>query len=124
MSVRTPTHTLTGRALDYAVAITLGGTVSRTQAGYVVEIPGGYSGTLEAWQPSTSGAQGVAILERYRLALSPPSIEGGSWLASRFVVAEHRSVQHLGATLLQAAMRCLVASHNGETTQLPEGMTP
>lgn len=106
------TDELTGAALDWAVAKCEGLECTEDMGLLVVEGADGY------YSPSIKWAQGGAIIERERI---------GVWWATHFVdgegdeygnhwYAEDKDGDHVqtGATPLIAAMRCYVASKQGE----------
>lgn len=111
---------LTGRALDWAVAMCEGAVTELVFDG----ITHGFklNGNLKvlakgwtslSWHPSTDWSQGGPIIEREFIAVW---FSKGDWKSQR---RDTSNKQH-GPTPLIAAMRCLVASKLGEEVEIPE----
>lgn len=103
------TNELTGAALDWAVAQCEG--VIKGDAldvGFICE--GGYT-------PSTNWAQGGEIIAREWINLTNTD---EVWTADIADDVPDGYVTTRGATPLEAAMRCYVASKLGDEVQLPE----
>ena len=105
------TATLTGPALDWAVA-----TCERRPYSVILdEIKGALPLLAPIFSPSTDWAQGGPIIEREGIRLHRSST--GDWWAGP-ESDPHRPVS--GPTPLIAAMRCYVASKMGDTIDIPE----
>ncbi len=104
------TSELTGAALDWAVAKSIGHRVAESYGSYIrIYLPDlKQSGYTLAFCPSTDWAQGGPIIEREGIALLPPQL------------AEMPGYEGRGETLLIAAMRCFVASKLGDEVEIPE----
>lgn len=127
---------LTGKALDYAVALCEGGVDFRfdTVATYWITINGKDLALSPSWAqsftPSTDWRQGGPILEREKISIQPrflglteesksPVYQG--WQASELREAYWMSPRNvLGETPLIAAMRCYVESKLGNEIEIPK----
>jgi len=106
------TSELTGAALDWAVAKCEGHSLEQYDKNgpwYVGREIVGFS-----LSPSTNWAQGGPIIEREMIELVPQT--PALWDA--MYKAQHIPTE--GATPLQAAMRCYVASKLGEEVEIPK----
>jgi hypothetical protein len=110
------THELTGRQLDYAVAVVEGIAVTRNFPGYAYIPPG--KRTYYKWTPTTNWKQGGPIIEREGIALVRAS--GGPWQATKIIGA--KAAWAYGMTALEAAARCVVAFKLGDEVEIPEGL--
>jgi hypothetical protein len=116
------TSELTGAALDWAVA----------------ECEGWLEEAIDQWDGrefietvhsyghcnySTEWAQGGPIIEREKICIEgrPGSLEG--WAAHYSKLRESLYFYSIGATPLEAAMRCYVASKLGDDIDVPEELT-
>ena len=115
------TSELSGAALDWAVAkcafpdLVWGETIGLSaHARGLIVIPDRKTPDCY-WQPSTNWAQGGAIIEREHICLMYYPTH---WSA----LAETGQRHSRGATPLEAAMRCYVASKMGDEVHLPEGL--
>lgn len=109
------TAELHGTTLDWVVAQAAGVGVDIVDGGLIIKSDGDW------WQPSLEWAQGGPIIERERLQLSPGLADDEHrWSAVRY---DHLFDDDLdcfmgGATPLEAAMRCYVASKLGNEIEL------
>lgn len=136
------TATLTGPALDWAVAKCEGQTIHSGQAlGYVCQ-PGVtdwyFSGHgHELWSPSTDWSQGGPIIEREVINLetlisrATDGREVLTWharMSVRHTFQNYRTIPQphwgKGPTPLIAAMRCYVVSNLGDEVDVPEELLP
>jgi hypothetical protein len=108
------TSELTGAVLDWAVAQAEGSYAPKVDT----DIDGtkriNYGGMYPEW--STDWAYGGPIIEREMIELVPQT--PALWDA--MYKAQHIPTE--GATPLQAAMRCYVASKLGDDIEIPEGL--
>ena len=108
------TSELTDAALDWAVA------ACESNKPYVVgaEVyaPNIY-GDYELFNPSAEWAQGGPIIEREAIAVSMGE-DGDAWCA--WFPLRQGIEDSIGATPLEAAMRCYVASKLGEEVDIPK----
>ena len=110
------TSELTGAALDWAVAKSLGLHVTMTRGGWFVfdsdafsEFRNDYNDDkLQSFRPSTNWAQGGPIIEREKIQIKENG--HGHWFAK---IGKGKWLR--GTTPLIAAMRCYVASKQGES---------
>ena len=120
--MKTHVSTLTGAALDWAVAKGEG------TLGHYVQ-PNEKRGTT-VWEVipqtrrySTNWAQGGPVIEHEELYLQPTG-DAAKWKAYRWVDSGKEegnfSKEYYGATPLIAAMRCYVASKLGAEVDIPE----
>ena len=118
------TKHLTGRALDYAVAVAEGGTDFLFDGitwgfklgGATKVLAKGWSPSM-SYSPSTDWSQGGPIIEREKINLETrDDPDGFYWVA---LVPNHRGD---GPTALIAAMRCFVASKLGPTVDIPKDL--
>lgn len=124
-TIEVKTADLTGRALDYAVAMSEGATNLRfdtvscwwfTLNGRDRVLSNGWSEKLN-YCPSTDWRYGGPLIEQHKIESYPHgALE--CWAA--------RCGGHLryGPTPLIAAMRCLVAAQLGDTVQVPQELLP
>jgi hypothetical protein len=107
------TETLTGAALDWAVA------KSRGMVQGQIALDGVMSGY---YTPSTNWSQGGPIIERESIALRPHEHDVQKWSAEQPLsrTSLRLSSFSTGATPLIAAMRCYVASKLGPEIDIPE----
>ena len=77
------------------------------------------------WQPSTNWAQGGKIIEREEIGVTKP-VGSSVWVSTMQYQNDDYDLiyqaEEQGATPLEAAMRCYVASKLGDEVQLPEGL--
>ena len=101
------TNELTGLALDWAVAM------AENWAGADFKV-----------KPySTDWSQGGPIIERENISIVREG-DAGNWVASVYDYAEADWHLHTeGTTLLEAAMRCYVASKLGDEVEIPTELT-
>jgi len=108
------TAELTGAALNWAVAMCEGWqyTTARDSTGqYPWLIKVGKDIDPKQYRPSSNWMQGGPIIEREGIALLP------GW------TAERPGFSADGETALVAAMRCYVASKQGDEIEIPEEIT-
>jgi len=105
------TSELTGHALNWAVAEADGCPVK------------GVNNRRNYWQPSTDWSQGGPIVEREVSMLMRTN--GGDWIAqgSYDFANDTEAKRYYGKTLLEAAMRCYVASKLGDEVEIPTELT-
>ena len=117
------TAELIGRQLDYAVALSAGGTGFRydTIASYWITIDGKHYVLSNGWSedqcytPSTNWLRGGPIIERESISICT-QMTNKDWMAGSF----HGDIDGFGPTPLIAAMRCFVASRLGDEAEVPE----
>ena len=117
------TAELIGRQLDYAVALSAGGTGFRydTIASYWITIDGKHYVLSNGWSedqcytPSTNWLRGGPIIERESISICT-QMTNKDWMALSF----HEDIDGFGPTPLIAAMRCFVASRLGDEAEVPE----
>lgn len=140
------THELTGRALDWAVAVADGRTISYDGIAYWVSDERGHgpigpsisaAGRLCGYSPSTQGGDGHPIIDREGIQLrairKPGHSFDGLWLAKPCSSDTGETVRWVefpfkdpnrrrfwrGESSLIAAMRCFVASELGPEVDVP-----
>jgi hypothetical protein len=122
------TSELTGAALDWAVAKSLGLHVTMTRGCWFVfdsdafsEFRNDYNDDkLQSFRPSTDWAQGGPIIEREGISVLHTTMRPShAWEASH-TPDEDLSVCEFGPTPLIAAMQCYVASKLGDEVDVPE----
>ena len=116
------TSELLGPALDWAVAEVMGlkpqlGINSRVVVSAIAL--GLQSARWEWFQPSTDWSQGGPIIEREGVSLAAPSAIDSDWVAFSNMLRNPDKKQH-GPAPLVAAMRCYVASKNGNEIEVPD----
>jgi hypothetical protein len=131
------TEDLTGPALDWAVAKSVGRNPKLVEA---VRYPGTRRQQHVSWsvhcdpserdefgevafEPSTNWAQGGPIIEIYEIGIrrNAPCSIGREWEASGSITAKGAGYRWgYGPTPLIAAMRCYVASKLGEEVEIPD----
>lgn len=116
---------LTGKALDYAVALCEGGINFRfdTVATYWITINGKDWALSPSWAqsftPSTDWSQGGPIIERESISIEKK--HDGWWVASiKYNYADEPEFIQLDKSPLIAAMRCLVESKLGNEIEIPK----
>lgn len=121
------TSTLSGAALDWAVAkcegILFPWGYIRVQDGRVMWITPGNHETADAWHqysPSTDWAQGGPIIEREMLAPEPLLDTNCALIKWRCRNWKGDGSDFYGPTPLIAAMRCFVASKLGDEVDVPK----
>lgn len=75
------------------------------------------------WHPSSDWSQGGPIIERECIGIdTAPSLRsgGGPWIAWKDGEDGEDMIGADGPTPFVAAMRCFVASHLGDTVEVPE----
>jgi len=134
---------LTGHALNWAVAQAEGDKVFRPRLGrpdnwdkkayladgsddrWVVRVQNPTLAYFVDWtyNPSGSWWQGGEIVEREVPMLMRTN--GGDWIAQGCydIANDTEAKRHYGKTLLEAAMRCYVASKLGDEVEIPEELT-
>ena len=112
------TNKLTGAALDWAVAKSIGHRVAESYGSYIrIYLPDlKQSGYILAFCPSTDWAQGGPIIEREKISVWARSTD---FAAESFNEGQEGFVKE-GPTPLIAAMRCYVSSKMGDDIELPE----
>lgn len=116
------TSELTGDALDYAVAVSLGWFVREDfKYGRMMFAPGKSNWESSAPNFSSDPALAYPIIDRERIGVWPSDSREGMW-ASRpdYKVYPERLPPSYGPTSLIAAMRCYVASKMGDEVDVPE----
>lgn len=106
--VDTPVAYMSGKALNWAVGRCIGLEVSQ-ENGHV-NWP-----VLAPFSPATNATQALPLIEQARLSIHCGEQFG--WWARQ---AGAETVLAHGATLLEAAMRCIVMSFVGTTMPVPE----
>lgn len=108
------THELTGRALDYAVAL------CEEKSGTVPPTYWSHHGARISnfFHPSDQWSDGGPIIERERISIGP--IYNGYEVAHWTAVQDFGESRKDGPTPLIAAMRCYVASRLGDTVEIPK----
>ena len=103
--MKTKTSELSGKALDWAVAVGegYGGIALKERT------------STDWYSPSTDWAQGGPIIER-EVINTGSSLGAPTWYANKGLCVYHQ----FGKTPLVAAMRCYVASKLGDTVDVPE----
>ena len=108
------TSELIGESLDYVVAtITKAGIVS-LDGDHLLNTAG------KVYSPSTDWSQGGPIIECERICLKTSYVPGSKWVAFLAVPELLNHFPKNGPTPLIAAMRCFVASHLGDTVEIPK----
>ena len=106
------TADLTGTALDWAVSQAAKVEVQIVDGGLINKSDGDW------WQPSADWAQGGAIIEREKIAITGTNFHW--WECDSGWYAHIGDRYSHGDTPLIAAMRCYVASKLGDEIELPE----
>lgn len=107
--------TLTGPALDWAVAKCEGVRVSAPQSHGKLEVHFSATDGGDVYSPSTDWSQAGPIIERDGLTLTHQ--------ADRWAAQTDDDLFAYGPTPLIAAMRCYVASKLGDEVEIPEELT-
>lgn len=111
--MKTRTNTLTGAALDWAVA--------KCEGRSEPEVVNNFAVAWYTWGSthySTNWSQGGPIIERESIRTWP---KGGGWAAESFV-PNQQGIECVGPTILIAAMRCFVASCLGDEIDVPDDL--
>ena len=108
------TSELTGKQLDYAVAVAEGYTPFTVGTAWIFDVGGA---TTQIFKYSSKWVAGGPIIEREKISVSH-SIEG-DWMGYYTIDFDMRDVVR-GPTPLIAAMRCYVASKLGDEVEVPE----
>jgi hypothetical protein len=132
------TDTLTGPALDWAVAQCENREIRVDPMGFVDGSESGYwiwednrSGKKAAYMligreysPSTRWEQGGAILDKLRESARHQFLMESDGENTHVLAwsTPHTFSRGYGPSVLVAVMRCYVASHFGETIKIPEGL--
>lgn len=124
--MKTPVAKLTGRALDYAVALAEGGTNLQydTVATYWITINGKDLALSSGWAASmsfapSSSSVGDDIIDREMISTTVE--HSGVWLAYMgFNLGDEKRCMVVGSTRREAAMRCYVASKLGAEVEIPK----
>ena len=112
--MRLKTSTLTGPALNWAVAKCEEANVYVTQNGLDwMDVDRDHNGNWIKYDPSTDWSQGGPIIERENIEIGRTPVE---WRAQRY---DFIRVAY-GPTPLVAAMRCYVASELGDEVDVPD----
>ena len=119
-------QTLTGRALDWAVAKCEGFKYELYEHNRKKWENGLYR--PQHWQPSTDWAQGGPIIEREKITITPLFFMEGGWRANHHNLRYDDMGEYIngsddmqdGPTPLIAAMRCFCASRLGDEVDVPE----
>ena len=101
------TSNLTGRALDYAVALARGHDVAVTSRSIVIRGPDPYFCPL--YHKDWAEAGPIIEWKRVNITFTPKGC-----------VADNASAMQSGPTPLIAGMRCVVASELGDEVNVPE----
>lgn len=114
------TAKLTGRALDWAVAVCEGkDSYCEIHAGNILY--GTATSGFLYYCPSTDWAQGGPLIERESISIECK--HDGLWIASnQYNYFEEKEHMHVAETPLIAAMRCYVACKFGYEISIPEGL--
>ena len=121
------TAELIGRQLDYAVALSAGGTGFRydTIASYWITIDGKHYVLSNGWSedqcytPSTNWLRGGPIIERESISICT-QMTNKDWMAVSF----HGDIDGFGPTPLIAAMRCYCCAKLGDEIEIPQELQP
>lgn len=127
--VEVKTQDLSGAALDWAVAKSIG-----AYRGEYVVCEGGepwpawifpewfpVKATTGAFSPSADWAQGGPLIEKYGVDLSaPPCIDTNREIGWQARPDDGKTYWHSGDTPLIAACRAIVASVHGDTVSVPK----
>ena len=121
------TAELIGRQLDYAVALSAGGTGFRydTIASYWITIDGKHYVLSNGWSedqcytPSTNWLRGGPIIERESISICT-QMTNKDWMAVSF----HGDIDGFGPPPLIAAMRCYCCAKLGDEIDIPEELQP
>lgn len=111
------TQNLAGLELDWAVAKAEYGLISvGSFLDGVIAHP-----NFSRYRPSLNWAQGGPIIERERISIRPDTTTSDY---RAFVIRPPEGLHHryVGATPLEAAMRCFVATKLGEEVEVPENL--
>ncbi|WP_161523295.1 phage protein NinX family protein [Chromobacterium haemolyticum] len=106
------TPTLTGAALDYAVAVASG--QKNPQPGLDGGCVVSHGHTLHRFCPSTEWAHGGPLLDKFAVSVTP--LSDAQWRAEEFITHETA----LGDEYLVATMRCIVMAELGQIVKVPE----
>jgi hypothetical protein len=114
------TNELTGSALDWAVATSLGLTAYTDGISWIVDIG---KTCIQLPKYSTEWAKGGPIIERENI--STQSLEGvwSAFFRDKLFEEDNSECWQDGPTPLIAAMRCYVASKLGDDVTIPEELT-
>jgi hypothetical protein len=116
------TSELTGAALDWAVAKCEGYEIVRMRGNEITFLDRTEDGALSEKHIdySTDWSQGGQIIEREVPMLMRTN--GGDWIAqgSYDIANDTEAKRYYGKTLLEAAMRCYVASKLGDEVEIPQ----
>ena len=104
------TSELTGKPLDYAVAVAEGYTPYTDGISWIVDVGGA---STQLFNYSNKWVAGGPIIEREKIAIDP---DGWRWVAS----TNDRPICYSAETPLIAAMRCYVESKLGDEVEIPE----
>lgn len=113
------TDTLTGKALDWAVA-KIQDELPLVNTPLGLRLPPAQFSDESLYSPSTNWAIAGPIIDAQKLVLGyfgAPGVERPC--ASRFDHGKHLNME-FGDTVLEAAMRCFVASRLGTVVDVPE----
>lgn len=118
--MKVKTATLTGPALDWAVAMAKGIADDCEVHASTVWYGRVTSGFVQH-KPSTDWAQGGPIIEREGIGTAKAENDE-DWIAMRKYNLARDDLYWCGPTPLVAAMRCFVASKLGDEVDIPEGL--
>ncbi len=108
--MKVETGKLKGPSLNWAVATALGRDVYVDEDGDLVARDG-----IDELNWAEEWAEGGPVIERERLCVEPG--EADIWTARQ---PWHGGAIEFGATMLEAAMRCFVASKLGDEVDIPD----
>lgn len=119
-TLKIKTSELTGKQLDYAVAVAEGYTPFTVGTAWIFDVGGA---TTQIFKYSSKWVAGGPIIEREKIAIAWISTEyaekGMGWEA--YSMAEEKQYYDMvGPTPLVAAMRCYVESKLGDEVEVPE----
>lgn len=115
--IQVKTSELTGAALDWAVAVAVGHTITgdSVQDGFIL-VGAGCDGDLQReFAPSTDWAQGGPLIDEYIGAASGPT-NARSYSIACF---KGSVLSHRGQTILIATCRAVVACKLGDVVEVP-----
>lgn len=106
------TNRLTGKYLDYAVALAKGYDVAVSVDMVMMN--------LTPYCPSTNWLQGGEIIEEEKISIEFTSFVNEPWLSDIAANNSGDFLAEFGDTPLIAAMRCFVGSKLGEKIEIPD----
>lgn len=117
------TNELTGKPLDYAVAVAEGYTPFTDGIAWIVDVGGTYT---QLFKYSSKWVAGGPIIERERICVGwayPRTVAEETQAVASYFEPIHSALEThrmFGPTPLIAAMRCYVASKLGDEVEVPE----